>query len=357
MRRTILAALLVAGLAAATPAAASAAANAGTPNPSAGPTYTKTVLGNIQLGGDFIQGGDGEGQFNGAYSPPECWLQPWFYQPKSWQLGDPQPAASPQTAADADSFWWYVADQYPGLITAIAHMEGADASINGDFEMAQQGKNPAPGGPNPVTARWVWWGPNWLAGAAGWACAQGLIATADMNEGFLSLDPPAAPDTAPQEISSTDLATLARAALQLPAVSVQTSPSGATDRTSAYVNLPTNVTITYGSNPQPADTARVVFGGGVYLQARITTSRPVVTITANDPSAKITDNGVCSRAQACSVTFGTPTGTAPDVITATVTWTVRWTTSDGNAGVFTNPPSVVTATRAMIVREIQSVNG
>jgi hypothetical protein len=321
-------------------------------NPSGGPVYTVTQLGNVEITGDHNPG------FSSTYTPPMCWLQPWFYQPKSWQLTDPQPASSPQTAADAASFWFYIASQYPNLMGTIAHIPDARQSILGDFKMVQNGQNDVPGGP-PVTSKFVWWGPNWLAGASGWACAQGLISAVNLNNGFLEIEPPQPPDNGtPHQISSQDLAGLARAALRLPAVTLNTSPSGATAAKSAYVNLPTRVAVTYGSNPQPSDTARVVFaGGGTYLQAQITTSKPKVTITTNDPGATITDNGVCSLTQTCSVKFSTPSAANPYVITATVTWTVRWATSDGRTGVFTNPPSVMTATRQMVVREIQTVTG
>jgi hypothetical protein len=210
-----------------------------------------------------------------------------------------------------------------------------------------------------VTPQWVWWGPNWLQTAAGWACAQALIANTNLNNGFLDLEPPQNPDNgAPGQITSQNLAALARASLQLPNVTINTQPDAQTQKTSTFVNVPTTVYVTYATppGPQPSDTASVVFDGGTYLSATITTSAPQVQITTSDPNATVTDNGVCSQQQACSVKFADPNGNTPFTITATVTWTVNWATSDGNTGTFTNPPSQVVVTRNIYVGEIQAVN-
>jgi hypothetical protein len=313
---------------------------------SGSPQYSVTVQGNIHVSGNT----NGGGGINEVYQPPLCWLQPWFHQPQSWVQGDPQGGAS-----DADSFWWFMASQYPGLRQAIAHMPDARDEINQDFEMVQKGQNDNGGG--PVGADWVWWAPNWLSSSAGWACAQGLVGSVGMNNGFLDLEPPQAPGAGPGEITGQQLAGLARAALRLPTVTIHTQPNGGSNATSAYVNAPTKLYLTFAPNRQPRDKAVVMFAGGVYLSATITTSAPVITITTNDAGATINNNGTCLINSKCSVTFNSPTDTgAPYTITVTATWTVNWTTSTGQAGTFTQPPSQVTATHTVIVREIQSVN-
>jgi hypothetical protein len=342
-------------------AGAAGAVGRGTSDPPGGtpPTYTKTVTGNISVTGNVNGGGGGGGSYDETYNPPACWLQPQYNQPQSWQQGDPQTSGSPQAAPDADSFWWSMALDYPGLEALIEHVPQGVQDVNNDFKMVQHGQNDVPGGQNPVTSSWVWWAPNWLDDAAGWACVQGLLGSANMNNGFLDLEPPQPPDNGtPGQITSGDLAALARAALQLPRVTVHTRPGGQTDTTSAYVNAPTVVYVTYNPGPRPSDTASVRYVGGLYLSATITTSAPQVQITTTDPGAVIDDNDTCSQRAPCKVTFDSPTANGqPYTITATVTWTVSWTTSDGQTGVFTNPPSQVQATRTVIVREIQTVTG
>jgi hypothetical protein len=101
----------------------------------------------------------------------------------------------------------------------------------------------------------------------------------------------------------------------------------------------------------------VHYTGGFFLWANITTTARVIAITTNDSGATIDNNGTCLINSKCSVTFNSPTDNgAPYTITVTATWTVNWTTSTGQAGTFTQPPSVVTATHTVVVREIQSVN-
>lgn len=320
--------------------------------PPTGPTYTKTVFSNIVVTGDHITQG-----YNEYYQPPECWMQPYFYASQSYVQGDPR-SGTPQTAPDADSYWWDVAALYPGLVGAIAHMPDARQEINQDFQAVQNGMN-GPGGPR-ITPKYVWWAPNWLSGSAGWACAEGLIGSLNMNNGFLNLEPPQQPGAGTTgDITNQDLAALARAALRLPAVTVNTIPGGQSNPHSAVVNAPTTVYVTYGSNPQPQDRATVVFDGAGYLWAQITTSPPKVAISTNDPGATVSANSACtakSGPQSCTVTFATPTAATPFTVTATVTWTVSWATSTGQTGTFTTPPAVVVATHNDFVREIQAVN-
>jgi hypothetical protein len=361
-RKTVLL-TLVAGLAVAGAAIPSGAANAkggggvtppttGSGNSGGTPSYSVTVQGNVNITGN-VHGGGG---IDETYQPPNCWIQPWFQQPESWVQGDPQGVGDPRSASDADTFWWDMADKYPGLRGLIAHVPEAEQEINQDFEMVQKGQNDSGGG--AVSSDWVWWAPNWLNNSQGFACAQGLVSSIGMNNGFLDLEPPQAPDNgAPGQITGQELAGLARAALRLPRVVIHTEPNGTTDQSSAYVNSPTKLYLTYNPSRQPTDTASVVYVGGTYLTATITTSVPTITVTTNDPGATINNNGTCLQNSMCSITFNGPTTTGnPYTVTVTATWTVNWTTSDGGAGTFTQPPSQVTATHTVIVREIQSLN-
>ncbi len=346
---------IAAGLTAAGAAIPAGVAHAGgngggvTPPTTSTPTYSVTAQGNIQVSGDHTGG------FSGYYQPPDCWLQPWFQQPESYRDGDPAASGSAQGATDADSFWWYMAGQYPGLKQGIAHIPDAAQEINNDFKMVQQGQNDVPGGPDPVTADFVWWAPNWLNNSAGWACVQNLMAAANMNNGFLDLEPPQKAANGPGEITGQDLAALARATLRLPGVVIHTSLTGA-DAT-AFVNSPIKLWLTFNPVRQPADDAKVVYAGGTYLEAKITTSVPRLTITTSDPGAGVVSNQVCLAADNCSVTFVDPSASgSPFTITVVATWTVTWQTSDGGAGTFTQPPARVTATRTVVAREIQSLN-
>lgn len=355
---TLAASLAVAG--AALPSGAANAKGGGgvTPPTTSGnsnggsPSYSVTVQGNINISGN-VHGGGGVDE---NYQPPNCWIQPWFNQPQSWVQGDPQAAGDPRSASDADTFWWDMADKYPGLRGLIAHIPGARDDINADFEMVQKGQNDSGGG--AVSADWVWWAPNWLNNSQGWACVQGLESTVGMNNGFLDLEPPQPPDNgSPGQITGEQLAGLARAALQLPKVTIITKPNGSTNGSSAYVNSPTKLYLTYNPTRRPHDRAQVVYAGGVYLSATITTSVPTIAITTNDPGAKIDNNGTCLKNSMCAITFNGPTQTGkPYTVTVTATWTVTWQTSDGNTGTFTQPPSQVTSTHTVIVREIQSLN-
>ena len=352
---TVITGLAAAG--AAIPATAHAAGGNGggvTPpsNGSGTPGYSTVVQGNVTISGDTVPGHG----ISEAYNPPECWLQPWFKQPNSWALGDPAGAGSPAGAPDADSFWWYMARQYPGMISLIAHTGSRD-DINNDFKMIQQGQNDNGGG--PVGADWVWWAPNWLSGSAGWACAQNLVDSADLNNGFLDFEPPAKPAAgAGFQISPQNLAALARAALKLPDYKIITDP-GTAPGTTAFVNSATKVYLQFNGRKDPADLAQAKWIYGTYLWARIFTTGPTVQIQTNDPGAKIAydANDSCLKTTPCTITFAGPsTSGNPFTITVTATWVVRWTSSTGNGGTFTNPPPVVQQTRTIVVREIQSIN-
>ncbi|MBV9383922.1 MAG: hypothetical protein JO242_25065 [Streptosporangiaceae bacterium] len=327
--------------------------------PAGGPSYSKTVAEQIILGGDHTGNG-----YNGTYIPPDCWLQPYFHQPQSYQAGDPSSAGP----VDADSYYFWFGRHYPGF-NHLIHGTGGPDQINQDFQMVQKGQNDVPGGPNPVKPDFVWWAPDWLSSPAGWACAQGL--TANLNNGFIDLEPPAQPGAggAAGQITNEQLAALARAALALPGIKIVTSPPAANGGpTTSYVNLPTYVSVHFLGAQQPSDTATVKMADGtVYLTATITTTKPTVSITTNAPAdVSVPPQSTCpataagtAATPACSVKFLSPSSpAAPYVITVTVTWVVHWITSaDPVGGVFQNPPSVVTAQQSFVVKEIQTVNG
>lgn len=356
VRKTTMLAV-IAGLAA-TGAALPATAHAdggngsGVTPPSTGggtPSYSKVVQGNVTITGTPGATGD----VNEYYKPPECWLQPWYKQPQSWVQSDPAGAGSAASAPDADSFWWYMADQYQGLKMLIAHVPDARQEINQDFEDVQKLQYP-PG----VASDWVWWAPNWLSGAQGWACVQNLLGNAGMNEGFLNIQPPGKPGNGGYEITSTNLAALARAALRLPGYRIITQP-GTAPGTTAFVKSATKVYLQFNGAKDPTDTASATWQYGTYLSATITTTGPKVQITTNDPGATVSYDQAdsCLPNTPCTVTFATPSSTgAPFTITVTATWTVNWTASDGANGTFTDPPPVVQRTRTIVVREIQSIN-
>jgi enoyl reductase len=316
-----------------------------------GGTYTATVAEKIRLSGDANPGYD-----DTTWTPPECWLQPEFKQPQTYVAGDP---SGGQT--DANSYWWWFGRHYSGFNQFI-HGTGSLQDIQQEFQQEQNMQVPAAWtGPNPITAADVWWAPNWLDGPAGWACAQGLIDTTNLSDGFIGMEPPAQPGAggANGQISSQGLAGLARAALRLPTVKVVTSPPATS---SATVNVPSYVSVVYGGNPQPADTATVEFADGTpYLSATVQASKPTVQISTNAPNGSYTatsDNNCAAAGDAatpaCSITFRAPTGGTPYQINVTVSWTVTWTTSAGDGGTF--PVATATGTSTLPVREIQTTN-
>lgn len=353
----VIAGLTVASAAIPVATAHAASGNGGVSPPSNGgggtPTYSTVVQGNVSITGNT---NSGQG-INEVYNPPECWLQPWYKQPNSWVQGDPTQAGSAQGAPDADSYWWYMADQYPNMVELLGHVPDSHQEINQDFEMVQQGKNDNGGG--AVGANWVWWAPNWLSGSAGWACAQNLVSSAGMNNGYLDLEPPAKPGAGGNfAISPENLAALARAALKLPSYKIVTDP-GTAAGTTAYVNTATKVYLQFNGAKDPQDLAQAKWMYGTYLWAKISTTGPKVQIQTSDPGAQIAYDSAdsCLKNTPCTITFAGPSTTGnPFTITVTATWTVNWTASGGNGGTFTNPPPIVQQTRTIVVREIQSVN-
>jgi len=323
-----------------------------------GGQYTVVVQGNVSLSGNPAPPGISTGGTYDGYTPPACWLQPWYKQPESWAQGDPV-QSDVLSAPDADSYWWAMADKFPNLIRLInmnsrGGLDNARQEINDDFKMVQQGTNDNGGG--AVGADWIWWAPNWVQTSAGWACAQGLMGGADMNNGFLDLEPPQPPGQAnhPGQITSTDLAALARAALRLPTFKIVTEP-GTAANTTAFVNTPTKVWLQFNGPKDPWDRAQATWRYGTYLQATIRTTGPVVSLSTSDQGAQISEpNPACLKAAPCSITFNAPSMN-PYTITATATWTITWTANPGGQhGAFPNGSR--TQTRTIVVREIQSVN-
>jgi hypothetical protein len=179
---------------------------------------------------------------------------------------------------------------------------------------------------------------------------------ADMNNGFLDLEPPQPPGQAthPGQITSTDLAALARAALRLPTFKIVTEP-GTAAGTTAFVNTPTKVWLQFNGPKDPWDRAQATWRHGTYLQATIRTQGPTVSLSTSDQGAQISEpNPACLKAAPCAITFNAPSP-APFSITATATWTITWTANPGGQhGAFPNGSQ--TQTRTIVVREIQSVN-
>ncbi len=307
-----------------------------------GSTYTASI------------GGDNNPNVTGTpWTPPACWMQPYFPQTETWKASDPSGQPT-----DAASFYsWFVGQGATATSTA--------AQMTSDFKDIQDRKPPADWtGPTPIEANDVWWAPNWLDSSTGYACAQGMAAKNDLSNGYIGLEPPLAKGQQSPlvgAINVTVLAQLATAQITLPTVSVITSPPG-TDAKSAVVNTPTYVAVEYGGDMNPSKT---VYDNGTFGQATIWASvqATVVSVTVPASSAYTTtgfgDPGqTCAAVNdaatpACTVTFRTPSGNnTPDNLTVNVTWKVTWSTSAGTGG--TSAPGVLPGTATVVVKEIQS---
>jgi len=358
----VLAVGLVAGVAAG-PAAAGGGGGGGLPTQypppggqtgtgsSGGGTYTATVAENVSLSGDANP------TYNQTYTPPECWLQPDFYQPQTYQISDPTGGPS-----DAASYYFWFGLKYPSFQAILGHVVGARYEILQEFKQEQDKQRPAAWtGPNPIESDDVWWVPNWLNSAAGWACAQALVIDDNLSDGFLGMEPPAQPGAGGNQgqITSQNLAALARAALKLPKLRIVTSP-----RITTEVNVPTYVSIDYQNGViNPEDVATVDFAGAAWLSATVQAKLASVQISSDAPSSSYRTAGAGAPGQACaavngnataacSITFDAPSGAAPWTIKATATWTVTWTTSAGDGGTFPNGQAGHTIN--IVVREITS---
>lgn len=365
--------LLSAGLIASALAAPAHAVSGGAPGnppvvtpPSDGPPTTTTTSGGgsyaaivseqVRLSGDVNSAGINTSD-DGDWTPPPCWLQPEFHQPQTYATGDPSGGKT-----DADSFWWWFGMHYPGFGQFI-HGTNSYDDINQEFQDEQNMKREAGwNGPDPITAADVWWGPNWLSGAAGWACVQGLLSNENLSDGFIGMTAPdqAPPVVAQAEISATDLSKIARAALKLPAIKVVTSPPAPSKAT---VNVPTYVSVAYAGNPEPTDTAEATWADGAeYLTATVTAGAPSVAVTTDAPDGSYTSttDKICAEVNdkaspACSITFKAPSGGAGYKIDVAVTWDVTWTTNvPGEAGDF-GPWTLPAAPTTIQVQEIQTI--
>jgi hypothetical protein len=354
----VLAVGLVAGVAAG-PAAAGGGGPTQYPPPgvqtgtgsSSGGTYTATEAGTIELSEDH------NNLYNVAWSPPDCWLQPEFLQPQTYLSGDPSGGPS-----DAASFYFWFGMNYRSFQAILGHVAGARYEILQEFQQEQEKQRPAAWtGPNPIESDDQWWGPNWLNTAAGWACAQSLVVNENLSDGFIGMQTPATPGAGTNgQISSTQLAGLARAALALPKLKIVTSP-----RLTTEVNVPTYVSVEYQNGViNPQDMATVGFDGAAWLSATVQAKLSSVQISSNAPSSSYTTTGAGAPGQACaavngnatatcSITFDAPSANAtPWAIKATATWTVTWTTSAGDGGTF--PNGTKSGTTNVVVREITS---
>jgi hypothetical protein len=343
------AAACLAGLGPAVAASAQGAAGhqAGGPPPPGGGTYAHTIYSKIDINGSGPGGGSVD---TGQYQGPACWLEPRFTGAQSWQKGDPQQPYN--DSSDADTYWWWFATLEPGFPGGgLAHAPGGHKLVNDSFRKVQ-------GNPG-----W-WWVPSWLDTPGGLSCALQEVGSLGLNNGFLQLAPPSnSTSNAPGHIDGEILARMARAALRLPTISVQTSPPAARND----VNLPMYVAVSYNGNPHPSDTASVRTPGGV-LSATVTATRPTVTLSAGASSGQVRLYDRCGargsrytgnpRARpSCGVTFFAPSAGHPYLLTVTATWTVTWSDSQGNRGTFVTPPARRSVLVPVTVREIQSING
>jgi hypothetical protein len=325
-------------------ASGSGAGNVQPPSPngsasSSGSTYVSSIG-----GGTAAVGGT-------PWTPPPCWMQPYFPQTETWKASDPSGKIT-----DADSYYsWFVGQGAAGASTATQ-----------DFEDIQNRTAPAGWtGPQPIEADDVWWAANWLDSTTGYACAQGLAAKNNLSNGYIGLESPlqaGQQSTLTGAINVLVLAQIARAAITLPKISIITSPVGTTT-TSAVVNTPTYVAVKYTGDMDPSktDTDDGDFGLApiwASVQATITS----VTVSASGGVSATTgfgDSGqTCAAVNgeatpACSVTFSAPSGSAPDNLQVSVTWKVTWSTSAGTGGTFPNTGGQQ-ATRTVVVNEIQS---
>jgi hypothetical protein len=328
-----------------------ARAAGGPPAPPGGPTFSHEVFSQVQIGGNTRKGGSG----TRAFVPAPCWMEPRFTGAQSWHQGDPQEPFSP--TFDADTYWWWFAAK-EGLIPLIHHIPDAREDINNDFK-SDQGK---PG--------W-WWVPSWVDDSAGFACAQGLVDNMNLNNGFLDLAPPvlAGPDTPGHTVNPTILADLARAVLRLPTFKLHTSPPAG----KADVNLPIWVWAT--TSGPTSDFAKVgPLPDGTFMTTTVTASDPQLTISANAPGGQVDPpseqcvgmgtpyHGQTGSSPTCGVTFLTPSIGNDYTLTATVSWTVKWTANIGDPqqGTFTSPPFPLpqrSLTEQVTVREVQAING
>jgi len=280
-------------------------------------------------------------------------MQPYFPQSESWKASDPSGQIT-----DADSFYSWFVGQGAAATSSAAQMAA-------DFKDVQDKTAPAGWtGPNPIEADDVWWAPDWLDSTTGYACAQGMAAENNLSNGYIGLEPPVKKNQQSPLVGALDVQVLGQIAttkIKLPTISIITSPSG-TPAKSAVVNTPTYVAVEYNGDMNPSKT---VYSGSNFGLAPLWSSAQATIISVTVPqSAAYTTTGFGDPGQtcvavngeatpACTVTFRTPSGNAPDNLKVTVTWKVTGSNSSG-AAVPDPGPGTRTWSKTEAVKEIQS---
>lgn len=321
--------------------AAPLAGGTGGPPPPGGGSYSHAVYSHITISGE--PGGSGQSVNTAQYPGPPCWIEPRFTGANSWHPGDPVALTA---AGDADEYWWWFGAQEPAF-APTSHNPGASKLINDSFKKMQGHDG------------W-WWVPAWLTGSSGMACALGLVSSLGLNNGFLQFTPPAHPgdSNAAGPINPLILRGMARAAITLPGIRITTNPP----RAHGDVNLPVWVSVAYTGTRDPFERASVALPDGTTMWARVTASKPHVTLSTS-ASARVYNHcgatgsrygGNPTAIPRCGVTFLAPSTGGPFTLTVTVQWSVTWTDSTPDQGSF--PAAGKTRTALVTVREIQAIN-
>jgi len=299
-------------------------------------------------------GDNGDPNVSGTpWTPPACWMQPYFPQSETWKASDPSGQIT-----DADSFYSWFVGQGAAATSSAAQMAS-------EFKDIQDKTVPADWtGPDPIEADDVWWAPDWLDSTTGYACAQGMAAQNNLSNGYIGLEPPLKKYQQSPLVGALDVQVLGQIAatkIKLPTISIITSPPG-TEAKSAVVNTPTYVAVEYSGDMNPSYTA---YSGSNFGLAPIWASAQatIVSVTVPENSAYTTtgfgDPGqTCAvvngeATPACTVTFRTPSGNTPDNLTVTVTWKVTASYSSGEGGTSPDPGSR-SWSKTEVVKEIQS---
>jgi len=302
-----------------------------------------------------IGGGNPDPASGTPWTPPACWMQPFFPQTETWKTGDPSGSVT-----DADSYYsWFVSQgASPTLPTA---------QMTSEFQDIQNRTAPAGWtGPATIDANDVWWAPDMLNSSTGFACAQGMAAANKLSNGYIGLEPPLKNGQQSPLLGAINvyvLSQIALAEITLPTVSVVTSPASTNETNAAVVNTPTYVAVKYKGDMDPSKIKSAGAFGLAPIWASVQATIASVSVSAtggvssttgfNDPGQTCaTVDGKATSA--CSVTFSAPSGTGtPDKLQVSVTWKVTWSTSAGTGGTFPNTGSQQ-ATKTVTVNEIQS---
>jgi hypothetical protein len=345
MLLAVLAGALVAGPAG--PALAGGDGGVQPPSPtgsgsSNGSTYISTIGGGTSAGGGT------------TWTPPPCWMQPFFPETQTYKSSDP----SGKSTTDADSYYsWFVSQGAPATETP--------AQVAQEFHSIKEGKAPAGWTGPKIAANDVWWAPNWVGNSTGFACALALADKNNLSNTYIGLEPPLAngqQSTLIDAISPYVLSEIARAQITLPTISIVTSPPG-TQAQSAVVNTPTYVAVDYHGKQDPSKTKTAFLWGQAPIWASVQATVANVTISSpgnniSSPKGFGTPGQTCAvvngqATSACTVTFDSPSNAnAPDNVTVTVTWQVTWSTSGGTGGTLSS--GTASKKQSVVVNEIQS---